>query len=86
MLFVQGGIPLDMKPPNEEKEGKRMKRKKPMLIAGLLAVALTAGVAGKLYAEAALSSEQCIKCHTDLDRMDEFGAAAAEAGGASIAG
>ncbi len=36
-------------------------------------------------AEEAPSSSECIKCHTDLERMDSYGAASAS-GAAAIAG
>ncbi len=62
-----------------------MKGKRLMITAALLGVAFTVGVAGQLYAQAEPSSQECINCHTDLDRMDEYGAAAA-GGSASIAG
>jgi len=62
-----------------------MKRKRLTITASLLAIACMFGLAGKLLAENLASSQQCINCHTDLDRMDEYGAAAS-GGSAAIAG
>lgn len=54
--------------------------------ATMLGLACTFGVAGTLAAEEeANPSSACIRCHTDLGKMDEFGAAAASAS-AGIAG
>ena len=62
-----------------------MKRKRLMITAALLGLTCTFGLASTLSAEAESSSSACINCHTDLDRMDEYGAAEA-GGGAAIAG
>jgi Zn ribbon nucleic-acid-binding protein len=62
-----------------------MKRKRLMITAALLAAACTLGIARTLWAESEVSSQECINCHTDLDRMDEYGAAAS-GGSAAIAG
>ena len=35
------------------------------------------GAAGAAFAQEAASSSACVKCHTDLEKMDEYGAAAA---------
>jgi len=54
--------------------------------AALLGLACTFGVAGTVYAQAdAGTSSECIRCHTDLEQMDAFGAAAASSA-AGIAG
>lgn len=62
-----------------------MKRKRFMITAAFLGLACTFGLAKTLSAEDTASSSECINCHTDLDRMDEYGAAAA-GGEAGIAG
>ena len=62
-----------------------MKSKRITITAALLGLACTFGLAGTLAAEEEASSSACINCHTDLDRMDEYGAAKA-GGGAAIAG
>jgi hypothetical protein len=62
-----------------------MKGKRLMITAALLGVACTLGLARTLLAETEISSQECINCHTDLDRMDEYGAAAS-GGSAGIAG
>jgi hypothetical protein len=51
-----------------------------------LGVAIAFGMGNSLFAEEpADSSSECIKCHTDLEKMDQYGAA--EAGkAAAIAG
>jgi len=52
----------------------------------LLGVAFTFGLGGTVSAaESQASSSECIKCHTDLKKMDSFGAASA-GGAAAIAG
>jgi hypothetical protein len=51
-----------------------------------LTVALAFGLGAKLFAaDETASSSECIKCHTDLDKMDSYGAASA-GGAAAIAG
>ncbi|MEJ2685386.1 MAG: hypothetical protein P8Z71_13450 [Candidatus Sulfobium sp.] len=51
-----------------------------------LSVAFTFGLGGTVFAaEGTASSSECIKCHTDLKKMDQYGAASA-AGAAAIAG
>ncbi len=53
---------------------------------GLLSIACAFGMGSRLFAaDGTASSSECIKCHTDLDRMDSYGAASA-AGAAAIAG
>ena len=52
-----------------------MNSKRFVVTAALLGLASTFGAAGMLAAEDESSSSQCINCHTDLDRMDEYGAA-----------
>jgi len=62
------------------------KKKLTVASAAMLGLACTFGLSGMLSAqEEANSSSECIKCHTDLERMDEFGAAAASSS-AGIAG
>lgn len=62
-----------------------MERKRFMVAAAFLSLACTFGLAGTVPAEDEASSSECISCHTDLERMDEYGAAAA-GGEAGIAG
>ena len=62
----------------------RRKRFK-MMTATLLGFACTIGVGGTLFADEMASSSECINCHTNLEEMDRYGAAAAS-GGAGIAG
>jgi len=62
-----------------------MKRKRLMITATFLGLVCSLSIAGTLSAEDDSSSSACINCHTDLDRMDEFGAAAS-GGEAGIAG
>jgi hypothetical protein len=51
-----------------------------------LGIACAFGLGGKLFAaEGPASSSECIKCHTDLKKMDSYGAASA-GGAAAIAG
>ena len=51
-----------------------------------LGVAFAFGFGGKLFgAEEPASSTECINCHTDLKKMDSYGAASA-GGAAAIAG
>jgi len=62
------------------------KKKLTLTSAALLGLACTFGIAGTVSAQDdAGSSSECIKCHTDLDQMDAFGAAAASSS-AGIAG
>jgi hypothetical protein len=62
------------------------KMKHGVLVAGvLLGMCFVAVPVGCLAAEEGDSSSACIKCHTDLDEMDSYGAEAAGGGGA-IAG
>ena len=67
------------------KEVHRMRRKRLVIPAVLVGVACSFGTAALLSAEDESSSSECINCHTDLDRMDEYGASAS-GGGAAIAG
>lgn len=63
-----------------------VKKRLTVASAAMLGLAFTFGFAGLSTAqEEANSSSECIKCHTDLERMDEFGAAAASSS-AGIAG
>ncbi len=61
------------------------KKKLTLTSAALLGLACTFGVAGTVHAQEADPSSECIKCHTDLEKMDAFGAAAANSA-AGIAG
>lgn len=63
-----------------------MKRKRFMITAALLALTCSFGLAGTLSAEAESSSSACIKCHTDLNKMDQYGAEQAGGGNGGIAG
>lgn len=57
-----------------------------LAVIGCLGVALAFGLSGTLFAaQETASSSECIKCHTDLKKMDRYGAASA-GGGAAIAG
>ena len=51
----------------------------------ILGVAVTFGAGISFGGEAGGSSSSCINCHSDLEEMDSYGAAAASAG-AAIAG
>jgi len=62
-----------------------MKKERFLITATFLGLACSLSFAGTLSAEDDSPSSACINCHTDLDRMDEYGAAAS-AGGAGIAG
>ena len=63
-----------------------MKRRGLVVTVALVGLACTFGSAGALFAEEGVaSSSECIRCHTDLDKMDKYGAAKAS-GGAAIAG
>jgi len=63
-----------------------MERKGFMVTVALVGLACTFSAAGTIYAQEGISSSsECIRCHTDLDKMDEYGAAKA-AGAAGIAG
>ena len=63
-----------------------MKRKGLVVTVALVGLACTFGSAGALFAEEGVaSSSECIRCHTDLDKMDKYGAAKA-GGSAAIAG
>jgi hypothetical protein len=61
------------------------KKKLTLPSVALLGLACTFGFAEMVSAEEAVSSSECIKCHTDLEQMDAFGAAAASSS-AGIAG
>ena len=62
------------------------KKKLIMASAAMLGLVCTFGMTGTLSAQdEANSSSECIACHTDLEAMDEFGAAAASSS-AGIAG
>jgi len=68
------------------KEGKMDKKRRRALISmSVLGFACAFGVGGSLFAEDMTSSSECINCHTDLEEMDRYGAAAA-GGAAAIAG
>ena len=60
------------------------KKKLTMARVTMLGLVCTFGLAGTLLAQDEESSE-CIACHTDLEAMDEYGAAAASSS-AGIAG
>ncbi|MCB2181762.1 MAG: hypothetical protein KQH63_07045 [Desulfobulbaceae bacterium] len=62
-----------------------MKKKFTLAAITLLGVAVTFGAGMSFAGEDAGSSSSCIKCHTDLEEMDSYGAASAS-GGAAIAG
>ncbi len=65
-----------------------MKRKKTQgifIAATCLGLAFAFGPVGSLAAQDTDPSSACINCHTDLEEMDSYGAAAAGGGGA-IAG
>lgn len=73
---------------NIEGGAMRTKRKTGLTLAviGFLGITFTAGLTGTLSAaEAPASSSECIKCHTDLKKMDRYGAASG-GGAAAIAG
>lgn len=59
-------------------------RKRTFAAVAILGMAFTAGI-GVSNALAQDDSSACINCHTDLEEMDRYGAAAAS-GGAAIAG
>ncbi len=61
------------------------KKRLKMMTATLLGFACTIGVGGVLSADDMASSTECINCHTNLEEMDRYGAAAA-GGAAGIAG
>jgi hypothetical protein len=55
-------------------------------VIAFLSIACALGLSGKLFAAGKPpSSSECIKCHTDLNKMDSYGAASA-GGAAAIAG
>jgi len=63
-----------------------MKKRGFVVTVALVGLACSFGSAGVLFAqEEVTSSSECIRCHTDLDKMDKYGAAKAE-GSAGIAG
>jgi len=58
----------------------------PLTAVTVLVIACAFISGGKLFAtEKASSSSECIKCHTDLEKMDSYGAAST-GGTAAIAG
>ena len=61
------------------------KKKLTLSSAALFGLACTFGLTGTIAAQEADSSSECVKCHTDLDQMDAFGAVAASSS-AGIAG
>ena len=66
----------------------RIHRRTRLTIAAMmfLVIIFAFGPGVRLFAaEEAPSSSECIKCHTDLNRMDSYGAASA-GGAAAIAG
>lgn len=73
---------------NEKLKGgpEEMRKKKLALTAiTLMGIAVTFGTGISDAVEEENSSSACINCHTDLEEMDSYGAAAAS-GGAAIAG
>ncbi|MEJ2697078.1 MAG: hypothetical protein P8013_10565 [Candidatus Sulfobium sp.] len=56
-----------------------------LAVISFLGIACAFGLGGTLFAAEAPASSECIKCHTDLKKMDRYGAASA-GGGAAIAG
>lgn len=60
------------------------KRKRTFAAIAIMGMAFTAGI-GVSNALGQDDSSACINCHTDLEEMDSYGAAAAS-GGAAIAG
>ncbi len=63
----------------------KKKNKLALLAASLLGFVCFMSPGGNLYAQEATSSSACIKCHTDLEAMDRYGAASASSA-AAIAG
>lgn len=61
------------------------KNKLALLAASLLGFVCIMSPGGNLNAQEATSSSACIKCHTDLEAMDRYGAASASSA-AAIAG
>lgn len=64
---------------------KRKTTKSTLVIFAVAGIAFVLGFAGVIFAQAGSSSSECIKCHTDLQKMDTYGAASAGAA-AAIAG
>jgi len=63
-----------------------MKRRGLVVTVALVGLACTFGTTGVLFAQEEIaSSSECIRCHTDLEKMDKYGAAKA-GGSAGIAG
>ena len=62
-----------------------MKKKLTLAAITLFGVAVTFGAGICVGEQENGSSSSCIKCHSDLEEMDSFGAASAS-GGAAIAG
>jgi hypothetical protein len=57
-----------------------------LAVVTFLGIACAFGLGGTLFAaEGPQSSSECIKCHTDLKKMDSYGAASA-GGAAAVAG
>jgi hypothetical protein len=64
----------------------RTNKRSRLTLAVIIGIACAFGVVGNLFAaEGPSSSSACIKCHTDLEKMDSYGAASA-GGAAAIAG
>jgi hypothetical protein len=68
-------------------KGGEMKKAKGILVAStVLGIAFVLALTGRPYAaDEGTSSSECIKCHTDLKKMDTYGAASS-GGAAAIAG
>lgn len=62
-----------------------MNGKRLIITTALVGLACTFGIAGSLYAQEESSSSACINCHTNLQKMDEYGRKAS-AHAAAIAG
>jgi len=61
------------------------KKRLKMMTATLLGFACAISIGGALSADDMASSSECINCHTNLEEMDRYGAAAASSS-AGIAG
>jgi hypothetical protein len=64
----------------------KTQRRSRLTLAVIIGIACAFGLIGNLFAAGEPSSSSaCIKCHTDLEKMDSYGAASA-GGAAAIAG